>query len=95
MQIPYPVVDRYSKLIPNTPGVHVSLKEIMTTEPLSSELARADDDIRQMFNVGVKLEGLYRHQSTMLPAWLSATALSMRLCPPIRMHMELSSPHST
>ncbi len=64
MQIPYPVVDRYSKLIPNTPGVHVSLKEIMTTEPLSSELARADDDIRQMFNVGVKLEGLYRHQST-------------------------------
>jgi len=36
----------------------------MDMEPLASEITAANDDIRRLFDVGTKLEGLYRHQST-------------------------------
>lgn len=64
MQIPFPVVDRYAKLVPGTPAQPVNLAEGVTMEPLASELAEADEDVREMFDVAQKLEGLYRNQST-------------------------------
>lgn len=64
MQIAYPVVDRYAKMIPQNPSAPVTLQEAMEQENLAEALAAADDDIRAMFNVALKLEGLYRHVTT-------------------------------
>ena len=64
MQIPFPVVDRYAKFLSSVPAEQVPLAEAMVTEPLVSELRSADEDILAMFDIGTKLEGLYRNQST-------------------------------
>lgn len=64
LQIPYPIVDKYVKLIPNNPAHPVSLKDAITVDPLLTKIAESDDTIKQMFHIGVKLEGLYAHAST-------------------------------
>ncbi len=64
MQIPFPVVDRYAKLLSSVPSEQVPLAEAMTVEPLLSELKTADEDILKMFDIGTRLEGLFRNQST-------------------------------
>jgi len=64
LQIPFPVVDRYAKLIPENPAHPVKLSEAMSMEPLASELAGAEENILAMFRIATGLEGLYRHQST-------------------------------
>ena len=64
MQIPYPVVDRFAKMIPHNPANPVGLAEAMEGDALAQELAAADEDIRAMFDIALKLEGLYRHVST-------------------------------
>jgi DNA polymerase-3 subunit alpha len=64
LQIPYPVVDRCCRMIPNNPSQPVTLAEAMEMEPLATELENADYDIKKMFDTALKLEGLYRHTST-------------------------------
>jgi DNA polymerase-3 subunit alpha len=64
LQIPYPVVDRYSKMIPNNPAHPTSLPDAMAMEPLVSAIAQADPNILRMFAIAQKLEGLYAHAST-------------------------------
>lgn len=64
LQIPFPIVDRYAKLIPDNPAHPVTLEEATSMDPLASELRGAPEDILKMFEIGKKLEGLYRHQST-------------------------------
>lgn len=64
MQIPYPVVDRYAKMIPQNASNPISLTEAMESESLAEELSCADGDIRSLFATAIKLEGLYRHVST-------------------------------
>ena len=62
LQIPYPVVDRLSKLVPNTLGI--TLKEALEQEPEFKKEAAADENIRQLLEIALKLEGLYRNSST-------------------------------
>ena len=62
LQIPYPVVDRLSKLVPNTLGI--TLKEALEQEPEFEKEAVADESIRQLLEIALKLEGLYRNSST-------------------------------
>jgi DNA polymerase-3 subunit alpha len=64
MQIPYPVVDRFVKLIPNNPAHPLTLGEAMETEPLATQIAESDDTIQRMFKIGISLEGLFAHTST-------------------------------
>ena len=64
MQIAYPIVDRFAKMIPQNPASPISLAEAMEEETLANALAAADDDIRAMFATAIKLEGLFRHVST-------------------------------
>ena len=64
MQIPFPVVDRYAKMVPGTPAHPITLSDGVSMEPLASEIAGAEDEIRHMFDIARKLEGLYRNQST-------------------------------
>ena len=62
--MPYPQVDRLSKLVPSGPGVSITLGEAIETEPRLKAEAEADAQVARLLAVGQKLEGLFRHAST-------------------------------
>ena len=64
LQVPFPVMDRFARMIPNNPAAPVSLPEAMETSPLKESLAEADSQVVRAFQIGRQLEGLFRHQST-------------------------------
>lgn len=67
LQIPYPVVDRLSKLVPNglnDKGKPFSLTEAIAMEPEFDREAKADENIGLLLEIALKLEGLYRNAST-------------------------------
>ena len=64
LQMPYPQVDRISKMIPMNPANPISLKEAIATEPRIGEERDRDPTVARMLEIGQKLEGLYRHAST-------------------------------
>ncbi len=64
LQMPYGQVDRLCKLIPNNPANPVTLKEAVNGEPRLQEEREKDPLVRTMLEIGMKLEGLYRHAST-------------------------------
>jgi DNA polymerase-3 subunit alpha len=64
LQIPYPVVDRICKLVPNNPNNPVGLAEAIAGEPLLQQARDSDAQIARMMTIAMKLEGLYRHAST-------------------------------
>lgn len=64
LQIPFPVVDRFCRMIPNNPTHPVSLKDAVNTDPLCEAIEEADSSIKHMFDIAIKLEGLFRHAST-------------------------------
>jgi len=64
MQLPFSLVDRLAKLIPNPPGKPVSLKDAVATEPRLKQAAEQEDRVRQLFATVEKIEGFYRHAST-------------------------------
>ncbi len=59
MGVPYAKVDRIAKLIPD---MTKSLAAVAKEEPLAGEAAR-DPEIKQIIDVGSRLEGLTRHAS--------------------------------
>jgi len=64
LQMPYPQVDRISKLVPSNPADPVTLKEAIAGEPLLREMRDEDETVADLLEIGQKLEGLYRHAST-------------------------------
>jgi DNA polymerase-3 subunit alpha len=64
MQLPYPVVDRITKLIPNNPANPVTLQQAIDSEPLLQQMRDTDETIGKLIGVALRLEGLYRHAST-------------------------------
>jgi DNA polymerase-3 subunit alpha len=64
LQIPYPVVDRICKMVPNNPANPVTLEQALEMEPAMRQAADEDEAIAKMIEFGKKLEGLYRHAST-------------------------------
>ncbi len=67
LQIPYPIVDRLSKLVPNglnAKGKPFSLKEVLEIEPAFREQAERDPQIKRLLEYALQLEGLYRNTST-------------------------------
>jgi len=64
LQIPYPVVDRICKMVPNNPAAPVTLQEAIDGEPLLQQQRQEDENIARLINYALKLEGLYRHAST-------------------------------
>ncbi len=64
LQVPYPVVDRLCKMIPNTPGKQVGLKDAMAMEPRFRQAADEEEVIKTMLNLALKIEGLFRNAST-------------------------------
>ncbi|WP_424981160.1 DNA polymerase III subunit alpha [Maritalea sp. S77] len=64
LQMPYPQVDRISKLVPSNPANPVTLTEAIDGEPRLQAMRDEDETVAQLLEVGKKLEGLYRHAST-------------------------------
>jgi DNA polymerase-3 subunit alpha len=64
LQMPYGQVDRLCKLVPNNPADPVTLGQAIEREPLLRELQASDEAVAHLLDMGLKLEGLYRHAST-------------------------------
>jgi DNA polymerase-3 subunit alpha len=64
LQMPYGQVDRLSKLIPNNPANPVTLAQAIDGEPKLQEERDRDPTVRTLFEIALKLEGLYRNAST-------------------------------
>jgi len=64
LQMPFGQVDRLCKLIPMNPANPVTLKQAIDGEPRLQEERDRDETVRTMLEIGLKLEGLYRHAST-------------------------------
>lgn len=64
LQMPYGQVDRICKMVPNNPANPVSLEQALDIEPLLKEARERDETVANLLDLGMKLEGLYRHAST-------------------------------
>jgi len=62
LDIPLPQVDMIAKKIPAVPGT--KLGESIERDPELKELREKDPDIRRLFDISLRLEGLNRHSST-------------------------------
>ncbi|MGD9650103.1 MAG: DNA polymerase III subunit alpha [Dongiaceae bacterium] len=60
----YNEVDRICKLIPNNPAQPTTLEQAIDGEPLLQQARKDNPEIARLMNIGLKLEGLYRHAST-------------------------------
>lgn len=64
LQMPYGQVDRICKMIPNNPANPVSLEQALLLEPSLKQQSEQDETVGSLIDMGIRLEGLYRHAST-------------------------------
>jgi DNA polymerase-3 subunit alpha len=64
LELPYPLVDRLCKLVPNNPAKPVTLSEAINGEPALQQMRDEDEAVSRMIGIALRLEGLYRHAST-------------------------------
>ncbi|HEX5238420.1 MAG TPA: DNA polymerase III subunit alpha, partial [Sphingomicrobium sp.] len=64
LQMPYGQVDRLAKLIPSHPTDPWTLERALNGVPEVATEYKNDEDVRRLFDLAMKLEGLPRHAST-------------------------------
>jgi DNA polymerase III subunit alpha len=64
LQLPYGQVDRLSKMIPMNPANPVTLSQAIDVEPRLQLERDNDPAVKALFDIALKLEGLYRNAST-------------------------------
>ncbi len=64
LDMPYGQVDRITKLVPSNPANPVSLKQALEEEPKLREEQENEQIVGTLFDIALRLEGLYRHAST-------------------------------
>ncbi|MFK5978533.1 MAG: DNA polymerase III subunit alpha [Rhizobiaceae bacterium] len=64
LQMPYGQVDRICKLVPANPANPVTLKQAIDEEPKLAEAREEEEIVGELFDIALRLEGLYRHAST-------------------------------
>ncbi len=64
LDIPYSDVDRIAKMVPQRPGVEVTIQGAMDEVPALKHAYETDPTVRELLDVAVRLEGLVRHAST-------------------------------
>ncbi|MDP3372132.1 MAG: DNA polymerase III subunit alpha [Candidatus Paracaedibacteraceae bacterium] len=64
LQMPYGQIDRICKMIPNNPANPMTLAQSIEHEPLLKQQRDDDEMVARLMDIGMKLEGLYRHAST-------------------------------
>ena len=64
LDIPYADVDKIAKLIPQQPGQDVTIASALNDVPALKQAYQNDATVKQLIDVGQRLEGLVRHAST-------------------------------
>jgi DNA polymerase-3 subunit alpha len=64
LEMPLGYVDKICKMVPNNPAQPVTLADAIKTTPELEQLRDADDNVRHLLDISLKLEGLYAHAST-------------------------------
>jgi len=64
MGMPYSDVDKIAKMIPETPGMEVSISTVVENETQLREAAEKDSRLAKLLEFAKKLEGLNRHAGT-------------------------------
>jgi DNA polymerase-3 subunit alpha len=64
LQMPYGLVDRLAKMVPQNPAAPVTLQKAIADEPRFQTEREADPLVDRLLIIAQKLEGLYRHAST-------------------------------
>ncbi|MBH43557.1 MAG: DNA polymerase III subunit alpha, partial [Rickettsiales bacterium] len=64
LQIPYEQVDQICKLIPFNPAKPTNLKEVVESEKKIKNLIEQDLNLKKLFEISERIEGLLRHAST-------------------------------
>ncbi len=64
LSMPYGYVDKICKLIPFNPAHPPSLQEAIDSEIELRRLRNEDPQVKKLLDIGLRLEGLYRHAST-------------------------------
>ena len=64
LDVPLSDVDRVAKLIPSAPGKYTSIEQALEEVPELREWKERSEEINQLLDVGMQLEGLARHTST-------------------------------
>ena len=64
LEMPYPQVDRIAKLIPSNPANPVTIAQALETEEELRQQRRDDEQVGELIDISMKIEGLYRHAST-------------------------------
>lgn len=61
LDMSYTFCDGISKLIPNKPGVHITIADALEQEPLLKERYQREDEVRTLLDLAQKLEGMTRN----------------------------------
>ncbi|WP_083220312.1 DNA polymerase III subunit alpha [Hoeflea olei] len=64
LEMPYGLVDRICKLVPNNPANPTPLHKAIEEEPRFNEEIEKEPAVERLLDIAQKLEGLYRHAST-------------------------------
>lgn len=64
LQMPYGLVDRICKLVPNNPANPTPLKQAVADEPRFAEEVAKEPAVARLLDIAQRIEGLYRHAST-------------------------------
>ncbi|MBL41577.1 MAG: DNA polymerase III subunit alpha [Rhodospirillaceae bacterium] len=64
LQLPYNLVDKICKMVPFNPANPIKLEEAIKSDERFGELIEQDETIKNLIDISIKLEGLYRHAST-------------------------------
>ncbi len=64
LEMPLGYVDKICKLVPNNPAAPVTLQQAIDSDPELIRLRDSDDSVARLFDMSLKLEGLYAHAST-------------------------------
>ena len=81
LDLGYNFTDSVAKLIPFKPGKHVTLEDAMKEEPQLAERYEAEDEVKQLFDLAQRVEGLTRNVGMHAGGVLIAPGKLTDFCP--------------
>ena len=81
LDLGYNFCDQIAKLIPFQPGKLITLKDAREMEPLLAEREKKEDEVRELLELGEKLEGLVRNVGMHAGGVLIAPGKLIDFCP--------------
>ncbi|TMH74971.1 MAG: DNA polymerase III subunit alpha, partial [Betaproteobacteria bacterium] len=81
LDLGYNFCDQIAKLIPVQPGKNVTLADARKAEPLLAEREKNEDEVRELLELGEKLEGLVRNVGMHAGGVLIAPGRLIEYCP--------------